>query len=322
VSSRLIAFACGTALLASACSNDVIAESKGAASTEDAGDHGADAATAPANEPPKPITAPAPGTWARLIENSWKLDPGSEGYWCRRVTVAEDIWVKGFRPVSPLGTHHATLGKDPGGPDGTFRCGGFSTGSDLLFASGLGTEDLVLPDGLAVKIAAGEQLLLNVHVFNTSAKPLDGTSGVEIIAASEADVVNEVAFVLAGLAGGLTVAPGLTTQTGRCTFPSETRILSVGAHMHTRGVHQRVIAHPTPDASVVLTDAAYDFSEQIGVWLDNPAVIPAGGSLEVECTYQNDTANTLHFGESTNDEMCYAGLFHYPRFQDGSTCVK
>jgi len=320
-SSCLMSFVCSTALLAAACSNDVIAESNSAASTDDAGEGRNDSAPR-APEPPEPITAPLPYTWARLIDDSWKLDPGSEGYWCRRVTVADDIWIKGFRPVSPQGTHHATIGRDSGGPDGSFRCGGFSTGTDLLFASGLGTTDLLLPDGLAVKISAGEQLLLNLHVFNPSSTPSAGTSGVEAMAVNQTDVVNEVAFVLAGLAGGLTVAPGVTTQTGRCTFPAETTILSVGAHMHTRGIHQRVIAHPTPDVSIPLADAPYDFSEQTGVWLDKPVVIPAGGTVEVECTFENETANTLRFGESTNDEMCYAGLFHYPRFQNGSTCVK
>jgi hypothetical protein len=268
-----------------------------------------------------PITAPPPGRWTSLIGESWRLAPGDEGYWCKRVTVAEDIWVTGFRAIAPAGTHHTTLGKDSGGPDGTFRCGGFSTGSELLFGSGVGTDETLLPTGIAVKLAAGEQILLNLHVYNTGAEPLAETSGIEILAVDPAAVEHEAAFVLAGVAGGLTVPPGESTQTGTCTPRSAVTLLSVGAHMHTKGVHQRVTAYPTADAPVVLSDAPYDFSEQTGVWLDAPFVLPAGGHVEVTCTYRNETARTLVFGEGTEDEMCYAGLYHYPRFRTGSTCV-
>lgn len=127
---------------------------------------------------------------------------------------------------------------------------------------------------------------------------------------------------VAGIGGGLTVPPGQSTQVGHCTIPTETTILSVGAHMHTHGVSQTVTAYPTPDAPIVLADGPYNFTEQRSVWLDTPQVIAAGGSIDVACTYQNDTNSTLIFGESTDNEMCYAGIYHYPRFQDGSTCVQ
>ena len=271
---------------------------------------------------PAPIKAPPFGQWTRLISQRWKLDPGSEGYWCTRVTVAEDIWVNGFRALAPLGTHHATLGKDAGGPDGTFRCGGFSTGSELLFGSGVGTDPMQLPDGLAVKIAAGEQLLLNLHVNNVGQDVLTGTSAVEVLTMAPGGVVHEVGFVLAGLSGGLTVVPGQSTQTGRCTPGQDVTLLTVGPHMHTRGVHQLVTTAQGTEPPVVLFDGAYSFSSQSAHWLPQPVVVSPGGHIDVICTYQNDSPSTLVFGEHTSDEMCYAGLYHYPRFQSGSTCVR
>ena len=50
----------------------------------------------------------------------------------------------------------------------------------VLYASGVGTDALELPDGVAVKIPAGKQILLNLHLFNASDTPLEGTSGIEV----------------------------------------------------------------------------------------------------------------------------------------------
>lgn len=274
-------------------------------------------APAESSEIPAPITAPPPGKWTTLISQSWSLEPGTEGYWCQRVTVQEDFWVSGMRSVAPPGTHHTTLGKDSGGPDGTFRCGGFSTGSELLYGAGVGTDPVELPSGLAIKVAAGEQLLLNLHVLNVTDKVLSETAGIEVLALDPASVETEVGFVLAGLAGGLTVPPGESSQTGHCTMPVDVTVLSVFPHMHTHGIHQLVTAAGT-DAP--LFDGSYTFDEQLNHWLPSPVVVPAQGQVEVTCTYRNESANTLRFGESTNDEMCFAGLYHYPRFTQGSTC--
>ena len=263
------------------------------------------------------ITAPAPGKWTTLVSQEWELDPGAEGYWCKRITVAEDFWVSGMRSVAPSGTHHTTLGKDSGGPDGTFRCGGFSTGSELLYGSGVGTDSVELPTGLAIKVNAGEQLLLNLHVLNVTDKVLSQASAIEVLAVEDSAVVEEVGFVLAGVAGGLEVVPGESTQVGHCTMPVDVTVLSVIPHMHTRGVHQVVTA---TGAGAPLFDGPYAFSEQLNYWLEPAAVIPAEGRVDVTCTYGNETGRTLRFGEGTNDEMCFAGLYHYPRFTRGSTC--
>jgi len=174
-----------------------------------------------------------------------------------------------------------------------------------------------LPAGLSIKVTAGEQLLLNLHVLNTTDKVLSQTSAIEVLALDPASVVDEVGFVLAGVAGGLTVVPGESTQVGHCTMPVAVTVLSVFPHMHTRGGHQVVTTSATADP---LFDGPYTFNEQLNYWLEPPVVVPAQGQVEVTCTYRNDSGSTLRFGEGTNDEMCFAGLYHYPRFTRGSTC--
>jgi hypothetical protein len=38
----------------------------------------------------------------------------------------------------------------------------------------------------------------------------------------------------------------------------------------------------------------------------------AGDRVRVECTHQNTTGSTVRFGDSSLQEMCFAGLYRYP----------
>jgi len=284
--------------------------------TSDGG--GADAAPADSLDP---VTAPAPGQWAPLIAHSWKLDANTEGYWCKRVTVAEDIWVTGFRATRTPGIHHVTLGVDQGEP-GAFRCTGFSLGNDLMFGTGQGGGEFTFPEGVAVKISAGQSLLLNLHLFNTTESPIAETSSIDIMAVDAANVQHEAALVLAGTMA-LSIPPGqVSTSHGGCAVTADTTLVGVGPHMHTHGIHEKVAVVTAAGDSTVLMDEPYDFGDQHYRPLGPPVLLPAGGHVAVDCTYQNDTASTLTFGESTNDEMCFAGLYHYPRMANGTTCTQ
>jgi hypothetical protein len=44
----------------------------------------------------------------------------------------------------------------------------------------------------------------------------------------------------------------------------------------------------------------------------------AGDQVQIECTYQNDTDETLHWGDSSLAEMCFIGLWRYPAPDDAN----
>src|SRR5262245_44613848 len=61
--------------------------------------------------------------YQRLIEANWSLQGGDEGYWCAYKTVDQEMFVKEFSPVIPIGTHHTVLTMgEPTRPDGTEPC--------------------------------------------------------------------------------------------------------------------------------------------------------------------------------------------------------
>ena len=197
-----------------------------------------------------------------------------------------------------------------GGPDEVFECTADTNGHSMVFASGVGTDTFHYPYGVAKKVPAGTQLLLNLHLFNTSDEPLSGVSGTQIKTVSAASVEHEAEVVFAGSVA-IELAPNSTgTARGSCKFVEDATIVSVWPHMHQLGTHMTVV-HEGGEGDTVLHDADFEFDEQVG-YVVEPKLVLAGESVSVECSYQNTSANVINFGYSSEDEMCLAGLTRYP----------
>jgi hypothetical protein len=256
--------------------------------------------------------ADAGDDWLSLIEAEWKLDPNSEAHLCARATVPRDAYLHEFAPLIPLGTHHTVLSVHPGGeaPDGVVPCAADVSGRQI-FGAGVGTKSETLPDGIAAQVHAGDQLLLNLHMFNASDEPLEGRSGVKVRTMDEADVEDVAEGVLAGPLT-LEIPPGgPTKQAGQCTFDHDATIISVGPHMHQLGVHMRVVARSSVAGDTVLFDGPYAFDSQQRYPVDF-VEMKAGDVVSVECTYQNDTDHAVAWGQSSLDEMCFASITRFP----------
>lgn len=249
--------------------------------------------------------------WTTLIDTSWEIGGGSESYWCATKTFHEDLYINAFRPLGSMGTHHTLLLWSHGNqPDSETVCGP-TLDESLLFASGVGTDDLVFPEGVALKIPAGTQLLLNLHLFNTTTTPLPGISGTLIKTLAPSEVKQEAEMIMPG-ASGISVPPNSPGSVqGDCAFPGDATLLSVWPHMHKYGTHMRV-THQMNTGEVTLHDASFSFTEQKN-YLITPIPVLTGERIHFECSYMNTTSKTIGFGISSDDEMCFLGLYRYPK---------
>src|SRR5262249_21736319 len=161
-------------------------------------------------------------------------------------------------------------------------------------------------DGVAVKVPAGTQLMLNLHLFNATAGTLSGVSAT-LVQTLPASAVKEVAeMVLSGTAA-ISVPPnGTQTAEGVCSFPGTSTISTVWPHMHMYGTHMKV-TYEGALGTKVLHDAPYSFGEQKNYPIA-PLTISPGDILRIDCTYQNPTSQTISWGDSSKAEMCFAGL--------------
>jgi hypothetical protein len=258
------------------------------------------------------------GEWTELVAGDWALAPGEDAYFCATRTLAEDAHVSGFRPIAPAGTHHSVLSiVESPGPDGAGPCSAAVEGHRVVFASGLGTGELVLPEGVAATVPAGTQLHLNLHLVNPTPEPISARSGVSALLVEAARVQERAEVILAGKVDGLEVVPGPSTQSATCTFPGPSTLHAVMPHMHARGSRLRVAS-----GSDVLFDQDFDVDAQHYAVLEPARELQAKDALSIECSYDNPTAQTLHFGPTADDEMCYAILVRHPALDVGPLCTK
>lgn len=250
-----------------------------------------------------------------LVSTDWSLPAGTERYDCTYITLEEDVWVTEFHPILPVGTHHTVVTLVPGGTeeDGTRECNDpFEGGPRQIYGTGVGSQPLIMPDGVAVKLPAGEQLVLNLHIFNAGAEDISGTSAIEIVTAEESAVENEADLEIWGKTDLLIMPNDTTVESTACTIASDLSLIFAQPHMHTRGRHLKLTHTPQGGEPVDLIDAPYDFDEQLHADFDPAIQLAAGDTIAIECTYENETDDAITFGESTTDEMCFAGLWVYP----------
>jgi hypothetical protein len=257
-----------------------------------------------------------PGDWQKLMEGDWSLAAGEEGYYCVYATVPRDVYIKAFRPLIPIGTHHTVLTRYEGNtPDGTVRCGVGTNGQSMIYGSGVGSPDFVFPDGVGLHLTAGTRLLLNLHLYNASDAPLTGRSGTLFQEATADEIEHVGEIVLAGPTIGLRVPPGVSTQQGTCNVSNITsqpvQVFALSQHMHKLGKHLKTVIRRGAQ-EIVLQDVPYDFEQQTFQLVQPVVELRPGDVLTTYCTYDNTTGRTVNFGESSDDEMCFSDLFYYP----------
>jgi hypothetical protein len=284
----------------------------GGMSGDDTGDDtGGDDAPTPDADPTVPPDSDN-SEFVEIIGRDWSIPPG-ETYRCVRVLVEEDMYITTFRAAAPNGTHHTVLTVADGGEPGEYDCSAGALDSEMLFASGVGTDDLAFPDGVAIKVAAGRTLNLNLHLFNTQPSgAIEGHSGILVKTVPSVTPDKEAEMFFAGTFIISIPANSAGDAQGGCDFQENATLLAYWPHMHQYGTRQRVTL--TVDGTpTVLHDEPYSFFEQVNYPLDPTIQVSAGDHIEVECFYQNDSNQSVGFGESSESEMCFTGLYRYPK---------
>ena len=273
-----------------------------------------DARVVPAIDAAAPaIDAAGPPGFVPLLSRSWSLAAGATDiYRCTRIALAQDTTVTAFHAVAPFGTHHSvlTISTDQSAPLGDYDCNAGSLDSEMLFASGVGTDDLVFPADTGIIIPAGTLINLNLHLFNATDSAISGTSGVMIKTATS--VTNHVDMTFGGSVQiSIPNNDQSTDVVGTCTLTRDYNVFALWPHMHQIATHQKVQWVHGGTTDTVLDDD-YSFLSQKNYPLDAPLVMHAGDQIITTCSYLNNEDHTVMFGESSTDEMCFTGIYRYP----------
>jgi hypothetical protein len=90
-------------------------------------------------------------------------------------------------------------------------------------------------------------------------------------------------------------------------------VFGASPHMHTLGTAMSTVKISGNVMQTVHDQPSFDFQSQ----LNYPVSVDVGygDTLRTRCVWQNTTPNTVHFGENTEDEMCFDFLAYYPKIK-------
>ncbi len=235
--------------------------------------------------------------------------------------------------------HHVLIFKDSGsGPSNNdngdgYPCFGGTGSPTSVYIGGWapGQGSIHYPDGMGVKLAPGETIVLQVHYPTGSAGQIDDATKVNFEFSDVA--VREVSseFILnhfTTLTNGPLYIPANTTRTfySEYTLPADLTFLSVFPHMHLIGRSIKAYAVTPGGTTIPLIDIPeWDFEWQGNYDFRQPLYLPAGTTLYGEAFYDNTTNNpynpsnppiNVSAGEATNDEMMLIAFAYLP-YQNG-----
>jgi len=169
----------------------------------------------------------------------------------------------------------------------------------------------IYPAGTAKKIAAGSDLIFQVHYTPTGAVKTDRSS-VGLIFAKQPPRHQAVTKGIAQREFEIPAGASNYEVTSSFTFPSDSHLINLMPHMHLRGKDFRYTAtFPDGRSEVLLSVPAYDFGWQTMYRLAEAKAMPKGTRIDCQAHFDNSASNpanpdptqTVGWGEQTFDEM-------------------
>jgi hypothetical protein len=195
---------------------------------------------------------------------------------------------------------------------GAARPASATGGSTILTAYAPGKNPDVYQPGIAKRIPAGSNLILQMHYSKTTGKPeKDRTSVALVFAKQPVEKTVETLTVVNSL---FLIPPGAENHEATACY-SVTRdfqFVNYFPHMHVRGKDMKYeVIYPDGRRETLLSVEKYNFNWQTLYALKNLLPIPKGARIVVTAHFDNSSKNkfnpdptkAVRFGEPTYDEM-------------------
>jgi hypothetical protein len=294
--------------------------------------------------PGNPNDAPAPREWPKgwnigppdqIFEMSAPFSIPARGaidyqYLILPTHFSEDKWIERVevRPANRATVHHAVvyirekgsewLASEPSGvmfslpPNAAHRPNPKSfTTSDILMVYTPGNSHEIWQPGIAKKIKAGSDLVLQMH-YTANGTPATDRTRVGIVFAKQPP--NQAVLTLQMGNDRFVIPPGdpnyRVSVSG--TLPNDGILVGLLPHMHLRGKgFEYTIVGPNGAVETLLKVDNYDFNWQIDYRLAQPRLLKAGTRLQWAATFDNSRNNRrnpdpeaeVRFGEQSWEEM-------------------
>ncbi|MEQ1505401.1 MAG: hypothetical protein ABMB14_24430 [Myxococcota bacterium] len=231
-------------------------------------------------------------------------------------------------------THHALLLVDRGGGSAgkvtdqasqSWACSVIDLPGDIIHAWAPSGGALTFPAGTGMKVEEGDEFIIQMHYFESVTDEIADQPG---YAFDTAPTVDKEMFYWEAGPLYFSIPAGDPSYTKHYQIPVSwvssvpLDVWGTFPHMHVLGTGYDFHAKNEGGGETCISRASeYDFTLQPTYWFDEPVTLQTTDTLSVDCTWDNSADNplqlndppvTVHWGENTQDEMCYAFLYVTP----------
>jgi hypothetical protein len=271
------------------------------------------------------LAPPADGAGIQVAipPGSVTVQPGQEQFLCyyKSLPGSAEVDVGAFQSwMSPESSHHfiafqtgaGVLGSAGNQPDGTLVTCGFGTGT-WLYATSVAGEviELDMPQGVGLPLAAGSQIILNMHFINTTTEPLQPELKLNLLYAQN---IQYKAGAMVSFNTGIDVPPdGTQTVSGTCTAPVGSNFFAMTTHTHKHATLAQVNYISGGQTMNIVNTTDWEHPD-VGLWnAPNFLTVKQGDSFTYSCSYQNNSAQAVTVGETAaTNEMCMSIGYYFP----------
>lgn len=232
----------------------------------------------------------------------------------------QDVVVDGIDVNLAPGSHHLivylTSAEVQSDPVNCTPFAGIAAGTDTpLVLANKEHANFTFPQGVAQEIPANAHVKVEAHYINATSADIQGHGTVTFHTTPKASAppYQPASFLFWGTTN-IDIPPGASVSTGPIfqVGPGGTHFLSVTTHEHRLGTRAQVWeSKQAGDLGTQIADDK-DWSNPSWRLLSPTFDFDGTNGLTYQCDWTNTTTQTVSFGESALDEMCFVGGYYYP----------
>ena len=173
-------------------------------------------------------------------------------------------------------------------------------------------ERFHFPPGVAVRLEPHAIVYPNLHFHNYSDAPVLGQAVFNFIPAPEGSVRHHAqAFTVGSFQ--IDIPPmGTASLTGEWHTPNDLNLVQISTHEHRRGTTVTVHHVDASGADVGELVVSTNWDHPTVQWYQDAFRLPAGDGIRFTCEWSNPDNIPVHFGVTSEDEMCFVTGYFYP----------
>jgi len=188
------------------------------------------------------------------------------------------------------------------------------TDAELIAGWAVGGCTQTFPPNVGVALPTTGVIMVQWHHYNNTGTPQQDSTAVQICVVPESKREHKAGITFLGTETISVPAGQMGDASGTCVNDSQGPITIIGftPHMHEIGIHMKSVVTRTGGSDDNVFDLPFQFDYQTNYLMNPPVVMMPGDTITSTCTYQNEAASSVGFGQSTKQEMCYQFALSYP----------